>query len=203
MHVGVGWAAPSIMSGHTEVHDRVGRFSGGNADGHEAKSAAIRNTARGLLTSNTKTSVALRTGHAGLAHMFGVCMLELSIMARGKGKQEDTSKVLGMPKFVDFRLSAQQKADFLAWTCDAAEAVAGLQRLCDSGYRVGCTWAGEQQAYTVSLTCRDSGSPNNGYCMTSYAGDLLTAVTLALYKHEVATGGVWVTEAVRDVADFG
>jgi hypothetical protein len=130
-------------------------------------------------------------------------MLEMAVMARGAKKTAAATAANGMPRFVDVKLTAEDKAGFLAWSCTPQEIIAFLQVLCDDGYRVGCGWSSETQAYTVSLTCRDGESPNNGLCMTSFARDVHTAVALAVYKHTVVTEGRWIPEDVAAVGDFG
>lgn len=124
-------------------------------------------------------------------------------MARGNGKGTKAGNTAAMPKFVDVKLSQEQKAQFLKQPWDDVEVIRELQGLCDDGYRVGCSWSGEQQAYTVSLTCRNPDSPNNGLCMTSFARFLSTAVALALFKHRVITEGVWLGDAGSGSEDFG
>lgn len=124
-------------------------------------------------------------------------------MARGGGKGKQTDNTATMPKFVDVKLSQEDKAEFLSLDYDDGFLVTALQSLCDEGYRVGCTWSAETQAYTVSVTCRNSGSPNNGLCMTSFAKNVRQAVGLAVYKHTVLTGGDWLGDAGRGSEDFG
>jgi hypothetical protein len=140
---------------------------------------------------------------AGLSHSVGICCLELAIMARGKGKAVGAGSGAGMPKFVDVKLTQDQKADFSGRHQSAEALVVQLQDLCDAGYRIGCSWSGEHQTYTVSLTCRDDQSQNNGYCMTSFAGQLDRAVSLALYKHFVVCGEVWSAGGPGSAEDFG
>lgn len=124
-------------------------------------------------------------------------------MARGNGKPKTSLNQTAMPKFVDVKLSQDDKAAFLKQSWDELEIIGELQSLCDDGYRVGCSWSGEQQSYTVSLTCRDPESPNNGLCMTSFARSLAVAVCLTLFKHRVLTGGVWLGAAGAGSEDFG
>jgi len=140
---------------------------------------------------------------AGLAHTFAVCMLESAEMARGAGKSGKSGNAAAMPKFVDIKLSQEEKADFVARNYDDKFLVTVLQSLCDDGYRVGCAWDAERQAYTVSLTCRNFDSPNNGLCMTSFAKNIRTAVGLAVYKHTVITVEDWLGEAGAGSEDFG
>jgi hypothetical protein len=127
----------------------------------------------------------------------------MAIMARGAKKAAEDVTKTGMPKFVDVKLTAEDRAGFVAWKCTPQEIVTFLQDLCDDGYRVGCSWSSETQAYTVSLTCREASSPNAGLCMTSFAKTLDLAVALAVYKHTVVTGERWVGEDVAAVGDFG
>jgi len=191
------------MSENASGHGRVGRFSGVNADGPAQKSAAIRNTVRGLLTSSTETVGGARTTPNGFAHMFGVCMLEMDIMARGQKPQTDSKPNSSMPRFVDVKLNQSQREAFLEWNLSIEELVKALETLPFDGYRVGLAWSGEQQSYTASLTCRNDISPNNGMCMTSFAKTSWTALKLMLYKHWFVTGGVWVSDAEAAAGDFG
>lgn len=124
-------------------------------------------------------------------------------MARGKGSQSVDNTRASMPKFVDIPLSPECREAFLAWEWDHEGLVVELQRLCDSGYRVGCTWVGESQSYTVSLTCRDSDSVNTGLCMTSFARTLEKAVALAVFKHLYVAEGNWLGVATPPSQEFG
>lgn len=124
-------------------------------------------------------------------------------MARGAKKTAASVATGGMPRFVDVKLTQEQKVKFVSWVCTPEEVVRFLQDLCDDGYRVGCSWSGETQAYTVSLTCRNEESPNNGLCMTSFAKELTTAIELAVYKHTVVTEERWVAGDVAAIGDFG
>lgn len=124
-------------------------------------------------------------------------------MARGNGKGKQAANAATMPKFVDVKLSQDEKADFLRQDYDDKFLVTVLQSLCDDGYRVGCTWSSETQAYTVSVTCRNFESPNNGLCMTSFAKTIRQAIGLAVYKHTVVTDEVWLGEAGAGSDEFG
>lgn len=124
-------------------------------------------------------------------------------MARGKSGVETDKKPAGMPRFVDVPLTAEAREQFLAWHWDHEELLCALQRVTDDGYRVGCSWSGETQAYSVSLTCRDETSVNAGLCMTSFAKTLERAVALAVWKHTVYTEGNWLGVASASADEFG
>lgn len=156
-----------------------------------------------MLTIGTEPRMSCGLTPAGFAHSVGVSFLEMAIVARGAKKTAVTAAAGGLPRFVDVKLDQLQKKDFAGSKLTAESLVVKLQDLCDAGYRVGCSWSGENQTYTVSLTCRDEQSPNNGCCMTSFAGQLDRAVSLALYKHYVVCGEVWSVAGHTPGEDFG
>lgn len=124
-------------------------------------------------------------------------------MARGKGRGEKQPGSVVMPRFVDVKLTAEQKSEFVDTEWTPFELVAGLQSLSDDGYRVGCSWNSEGQSYIVSLTCRNPESPNSGLCMTSYAKTVERAIALALFKHRYVTKEDWTGGAGPEGEDFG
>lgn len=191
------------MSAHTQPFSSVGQGGIQMYPGASAASAAVRHCLVSLLTISTESGGGGFSTPAGLAHSVGVAFLEMTIMARGAKKTAAEAAQSGLPRFVDVRLTAEEKVEFLRWNCTPTEAVQLLQDLCDDGYRVGCSWSGDSQAYTVSLTCRNPDSPNNGLCMTSFAKELHTAVGLAVYKHTVLTDGTWISPEVSAAGDFG
>jgi hypothetical protein len=167
------------------------------------KSAGIRNTLLWCLTSSRYAGMRDRVPPAGVSHTLSVACVELSIMARGAGKAKDDGKGPDLPKFVDVRLTGDDKLVFREWLPSAVDLVGWMASMCDAGYRIGSSWSGESQAYTVSVTCRDTASENSGLCMTSFAKDLRTAVALAQFKHEILTRGVWLSASEREMGDFG
>ena len=186
-----------------------GRVGRSGPDGSENRlgldiiRAAVHRGLVGTLTIGMQASARGGISPAGLSHSVGVCMLEMAIMARGKGKAVGTGSGAGMPTFVDVKLTAEDRERFLVENDDLNMLGPRMQILCDAGYRWGCAWNGETQSYTVSLTCRDQESPNAGLCMTSFAKDLVTAVRLSLFKHEVVTGGDWTGGAGQQFGAFG
>jgi hypothetical protein len=191
------------MSDHAGDSDRAGLARADTSPGLAKKSAGVRRSMAWCLTSSTEAGKRLYISQAGLAHTFGVCLLEMAIMARGGKKAvEDVTKT-GMPRFVDVKLTPEQRDAFRRLSPTADGMVHAIQVMCDEGYRFGCSWSGEHQSYTVSLTCRAKDDANNGLCMTSFAGNLETAVALALFKHTTVTGGLWLGAGVSPDEDFG
>lgn len=157
----------------------------------EAIRASIAREMRYLLARSNEAGRGGYLSPAGLAHSLGVCLIEDWNMSRGKGKAGQGRAATNLPTFVDIKLTEEERENFLTALEDGLDAVKCLQTFADTGYRVGVAWSGEHQSYTVSVTCRDEESPNNGLCMTSFAGKLERAVLLAWFKHEVVCRGDW------------
>lgn len=165
--------------------------------------AGIAREMRYLLTISRDAGKPTAIRPAGVAHSLGVCLIEDFNMSRGKGQAKDV-KGAGMPRFVDVRLTAGQRDGFATWEVrESSDLVTLLQSLADDGYRVGVTWSGEHQAYTVSLTGRKPGGVNEGLCMTSFARGLETALWSAIYKHVIVAEGDWLSVGGVDQGDFG
>lgn len=191
------------MSVQTSYLEDDGLDASDYGSGLAQKRAALHREMRYLLTISTQTGRGGQVSPAGLAHSLGVCLIEEWNMARGAKKQVEDTKQGGMPRFVDVKLTAEQKQEFMAVKDRYADSVRWLQDLVDDGYRVGVTWSGEHQSYTLSLTCRDAKSPNYNLCMTSFAGDLVTVIALAVYKHCVVTEETWLSGIDSPAEAFG
>lgn len=123
-------------------------------------------------------------------------------MARGK-KSTDNGKSAGLPKFVDVKLTTEQRQEFTQFTYTDAEICTWLESFLMDGYRVGLSWASEQQAVFCSLTGRETGTDNDGLCMTSFAKDARSAIALAFFKHTQVADGIWITAAEMATGSFG
>jgi hypothetical protein len=108
-----------------------------------------------------------------------------------------------MPRFAEVVLTAAERDEFKNHLLSVDVCLDRLHAFAADGYRVGVSYSGERAAYVVSLTCRAKGDPNEGACMTSFAGDIGTAISLAVYKHEVVTEGVWPVGGRNSTESFG
>lgn len=156
-----------------------------------------------LLTISTNAGRVGQVTPSGVASSLSVCLIEDWHMSRGKVKGGNRESAATMPRFVDVRLTAEQRIEFGRFELLHDDGVRALQSLADDGYRVGVTWSGEQQAYTVSLTCRNAESPNNGLCMTSFAKTLRDAIRLTVFKHVVVTDEKWLEATFGSDEEFG
>jgi len=165
--------------------------------------ASLHREMRYLLTISTGKSSSGRLSPAGLAHSLGVCLIEEWLMARGKNGSKAEEGRAGLPNFVDVKLTQDQRLEFANHLLDEKGCVRFLASASDDGYRIGVSWSGEHQSYTVSMTCRNPQSPNFGLCMTAFAGELMKAISLANFKHVIVTEEVWVDPSVAPLGDFG
>lgn len=187
---------------------QLGFWDGGSSDpeyglARQGQRASLAREMRYLLTAAHNAGKGMRISPSGIAHSLGVCLIEDWIMARGGKADRKRAESPGMPRFVDVRLDSTQKQAFVEWYSPRADQVQVLQQFTDSGYRVGVTWSGEHQSYTVSATCRDAESPNNGLCMTAFAGELGKAIALLWYKHQYVAKGDWTGVGAGGEGDFG
>lgn len=178
------------MSGYGNVRGALGSNSSQMRRGTETKVVLASASFARTLQQYGRDRRGGGMSPKGLAHVLGVCLLE-GVIAMGRGKGVKTGVKGTMPQFVDVRLTVEQRAEFSDAQLDARRVTDGLFSLVSEGYRVGIGYSGETQAFTVSLTGRETGTPNDGLCMTSFAGDALTACALALYKHHVVCECVW------------
>ena len=125
------------------------------------------------------------------------------VMARGKKGSPGVGGAFGLPRFVDIRLSADDRKAFADLVYTADEVLDALERIIAEGHRVGLAYSGERGSYTASLTGREDGCVNKGLCVTSFANTPLRALALAVYKHTVLSGGVWADAGVSQDEDFG
>lgn len=157
----------------------------------------------GALASDKQDRAERKISPAGLVHEFGVYLIELEIvMARGNGRRVVESTYQA-PRFVDIRLTAEQKAVFVKTALSDQAVVDAIQGLVADGYRLGLSWASEQHAYYASLTGRSTGTVNDGFVLTSFAADIRTAVRLTLYKHFEVTEGLWGGNEAADREAWG
>jgi len=165
--------------------------------------ASLYREMRYLLTISKQPGGVGRLSPAGLVHSLGVCLIEDWTMSRGKSKAGNGANTSTLPRFVDVKLTQEEREQFSAWFSPDVEQVSVLQKFADEGYRVGVSWSGEHQTYTVSATCRDPESPNNGMCMTAFSGNLNKAIALLCWKHYHIAGEDWSTRVSPPREDFG
>lgn len=111
-------------------------------------------------------------------------------MVRKQGVVSDDGKQQ-WTRFVDLPLTGWSKSDvaerYSSWD-DFASDLAGLLA---GGYRVAVSYNEGNNSFIASVTCRAVGDPNQGSTFTAFAGDWVTALQVAAFKHYVVAKGVW------------
>lgn len=93
--------------------------------------------------------------------------------------------------FVNIPLDDQAKDAIANSQMDDQALMGDLSSLLLTGYRIGMQWEDYSQAVQVTLTCRDEGSTNYGFAISSRHPDPRTALISVLYKHFEITEGDW------------
>ena len=106
-------------------------------------------------------------------------------------------------QFVNLRLTGEDKKTFEKWRKDNEDDLfALLETIILEDIRVSVSFDGKNRTYIVSFTCRDELSPNNGFCVSSRHDEVVTAVLVAIFKHQVVIADqTWDTVASAD--DWG
>ena len=130
----------------------------------------------------------------------------LETMARGKGqgKSSGSTEKQQWTTFVEISLAGHTREAIMEAVPDFDTVFNKSSELLQDGYRIAFSYNSANDAFTVSVTCRDDDSPNKGMTFTAFAGDWYTALQVALYKHYVVAEGDWNTiSAPRQLPLFG
>lgn len=102
--------------------------------------------------------------------------------------------------FVNIRLSPDDKKKFDAWAQQTLPDLADhLLALVSNDYKVSLNLDAQNDCYIVAFTGNSDNRKNKGLCMTSRSGDLIEAILIGLYKHEVlCENGEWGEPEQRD-----
>ena len=123
-------------------------------------------------------------------------------MARGK-QRTVVAKDGGLPAFVNVTLSQDDRVAMKTLDQSVDGLVDWLELMARDGYRIGLSWNSERSAYICSVTARDTGTPNDGKCVTSFAPTVMQVVFVAWYKHVHILGAVWLDDTAVLEGSFG
>lgn len=115
------------------------------------------------------------------------------IMARGKNanNQPPANNRFGQTEFVDIPVVEQDWTDVQKVYGSSDILVDAVTDLLNSGYRVGLSFNGNNDAFICSVTCRQDGDVNNGLTFNAFAETWFEALQLAVYKHYVKSRKIW------------
>lgn len=128
------------------------------------------------------------------------------MMARGKSAQSPVGEPSGnqWTTFVDIPLTGILMKDVEHAFGDVDNLVDCVAGMCEHSYRFGISFNQANDAFIVSVTCRDADSPNSGKTFTAFAETWYQALQVAVYKHYILAMEKWPEKGVRpNQAKFG
>jgi hypothetical protein len=115
-------------------------------------------------------------------------------MARGTAKKPAAKKPAGAAwtTFVEISLADYKLEQIEQAFGDPEKVFEAVESMARDGYRISLSYNEQNDAIIASVTCKDDASPNAGCTYTSFAGDWLSALRVAAFKHYVVAAQVWV-----------
>lgn len=93
--------------------------------------------------------------------------------------------------FANVAFNAEARAIYENWSLSSEALTQRVEDLTAEGYRITLTYDKANQASQCSFTCQNERSANNGYTLTARGPSWWDALTVAIFKHDVLTGGEW------------
>lgn len=111
-------------------------------------------------------------------------MLEVN-MARGKKQPEarGRSDNKNWTTFVEISLAGYTEQELDDAYRSPEELYDKLAVMLEAGYRVAVSYNAQNDAFIASVSCRDDSSVNAGCTFTALAGDWVSALRMAVFKH--------------------
>jgi len=121
------------------------------------------------------------------------------MMARN-GKSSKSGSSFPEIEFIDLRLDAAQKEEFLAWKKAAGEDSYDIVTdFVGTGHKLSVTWDDNGNCFIASFTCKDERSANIGKCITSRSDTWFEAIMLGVFKAQVVfKGAAWLGASRKD-----
>lgn len=109
-----------------------------------------------------------------------------------------------MPDMIQFRLTAQEKRQFQEWEAkNKWDWQSVVEDMTKTDYKVSVSYSSGQRLFYVSFTGREE-SLNDNRVLTSFAGNIETAMAVNLFKHHVLfESGEWSEREDIGTDDFG
>lgn len=109
-------------------------------------------------------------------------------MAKTPKKQVKKAEWKGYHKV---NLSKEQEQAFAQWASENPYGMEDIERLVDLGYKVSFGYDDYHQGFTASMYCTQAKMAWAGYTLTAWAGDMVTAYYVLMYKHFEICKGEW------------
>ncbi len=103
--------------------------------------------------------------------------------------------------FINWSLSAEEKAACKQWALDVASYDSDLGRLIQSDYKLTLSWDGFRSCYTASIVPTKDNKINAGYILTGKGSTPLKAAKQALYIHFYVMAEEWAAYSTAGAAE--
>lgn len=144
--------------------------------------------------------------HKGDVHLNCLSYLGGCRVARGRrnnAKIDRNTKNFGTT-FINIPVDVSAGAEIKELYDDADTLFDSFADLVATGHKVSFTHNAANGSFIVAVTGKEDETVNGGYTYSSFAGDWLTALKVALYKHFVVANGKWLEVAQeRALPEFG
>jgi len=104
-------------------------------------------------------------------------------------------------QFVNWSLSAEQKASCKEWLLKQGEMDNAISTLIEAGYKVTVSWDKYRACFTSSVVPTADAKSNQGYILTGKGSTPLKATKQALYIHYHIMGEEWASYSTATNAE--
>ncbi len=111
-------------------------------------------------------------------------------MAASKAKQKAVKKA-EWKGYHKVNLSKEDEVLFTAWAEVNDFDLTWLEHWAEAGYKLSFSYDDYHTGYSASMYCTQAKMDWAGYTLSAWAGDMVTAFKLLMYKHIVMCGEVW------------
>ena len=109
-------------------------------------------------------------------------------MAKAQKKQVKKAEWKGYHKV---NLTKEQEEAFPIWAQEHPYGLEDVERLVDLGYKVSFGYDDYHQGFTASMYCTQAKMAWAGYTLSAWAGDMVSAFYVLMYKHFEICHGEW------------
>jgi hypothetical protein len=108
-----------------------------------------------------------------------------------------TAKRFNKARFVQYELSADQKATCKAWLLDPESLHDAMFKFCEAGYSFSCKWDGYSKSYAAFGRIDAPKHENFDLILTGRGSSPIKAVKQMLFKHFMVFDMLWAAYAER------
>lgn len=125
------------------------------------------------------------------------------VYAVANAKSKPKNGKVDFKGFVNYRLSEEDKENFMAWEYDDHDLFLLIAGDNQQGYKLTMSFNSENDTFVATYMCNDPESPNAGYCLSAYGNDWYLALKTLTFKHNVVLEGQWNVDKAKQQDSWG